>query len=100
MEHINDTELFELWLGTFEGENFVWKTIKEFEEFSTAYKYFKDFVKQQIAYTDEELLKTWGCTRLDIELRQGKTRIEWVGIYSKSTDMDEEKRAKLKLKEE
>lgn len=74
---------YEIWLGTFEGENFVWKTIKKFTSFDKAYKFYYDYVNKQSSYTDEELEKIWSSGRLDIELRQGKKLINWHGMYSR-----------------
>lgn len=74
---------YEIWLGTFEGEKFVWKTIKKFNDFKKAYKFFFDYVKKQSSYDDEELKKIWSSGRIDVELRQGKKLLNWHGIYSR-----------------
>ena len=74
---------YEIWLGTFEGEDFIWKTIKKFNNFDQAYKFYHDYVMKQTTYTDEELKKIWSSGRLDVELRQGKKLINWCGIYSR-----------------
>ena len=72
---------YEIWLGTFEGEDFVWKTIKKFNNFEEAAKFFEEYKKKQASYDEEELSKIWGSGRIDIELRQGKKLINWVGMY-------------------
>ena len=74
---------YEIWLGTFEGEDFVWKTIKKFNSFDKAYKFYHEYTNKQMSYTDEELEKIWSSGRIDVELRQGKKLLNWVGIYSR-----------------
>lgn len=93
---------YEIWLGTFEGEDFVWKTIKKFNSFDEAAKFFEEYKKKQASYDEEELRKIWGSGRIDIELRQGKKLINWVGMYYRKVadpDFDpegDEARAKVK----
>ena len=72
---------YEIWLGTFEGENFVWKIIKKFNSYAEASKFFEEYKIKQTSYSAEELSKVWGSGRIDIELRQGKKLIDWVGMY-------------------
>lgn len=74
---------YEIWLGTFEGEDFVWKTIKKETTFEKAYKFYHDYASKQMSYTDEELQKIWSSGRVDIELRQGKKLLNWCGIFSR-----------------
>ena len=74
---------YEIWLGTFEGEDFVRKTIKKFNSFDEAYKFYHDYVVKQSQYTDEELKKIWSSGRIDVELRQGKKLINWAGLFSR-----------------
>ena len=74
---------YEIWLGTFEGEDFVWKTIKKFNSFDKAYNFYHEYTNKQMQYTDEELEKIWSSGRIDVELRQGKKLLNWVGIYSR-----------------
>lgn len=74
---------YEIWLGTFEGEDFVWKTIKKFNSFEKAYAFYHDYIAKQSSYTDEELKKVWSSGRLDVELRQGKKLINWAGFFSR-----------------
>lgn len=74
---------YEIWLGTFEGEDFVWKTIKKENDFDKAYKFFHEYCLKQMSYSDEELQKIWSSGRIDVELRQGKKLLNWVGIYSR-----------------
>ena len=81
---------YEIWLGTFEGENFVWKTIKKFNDFSKAYKFYNDYVDKQESYSIEELQKIWSSARIDIELRQGKKLLNWVGMYNRKVGEVEE----------
>ena len=72
---------YEIWLGTFEGEDFVWKTIKKFNDYDKASEFFENYKRKQAEYSAEELSKIWGSGRIDIELRQGKKLINWVGMY-------------------
>ena len=74
---------YTIMLGTFEGEDFIWKTVKKFNSFDEAYKYYHDYAQKQMTYTDEELQKVWSSGRIDIELRQGKKLLNWVGIFSR-----------------
>lgn len=72
---------YEIWLGSFEGEKWVWKTIKKFNNFDKASKFFEDYKQKQASYDADELADIWGSGRIDIELRQGKKLINWVGMY-------------------
>lgn len=82
---------YEVLLGTFEGEDFIWKTIHKNSDFDKAYKFYHDYTMKQMSYTDEELKKIWSSGRIDIELKQGKRLLNWVGIYSrKVSEPDEE----------
>jgi len=81
---------YEIWLGTFEGEKFVWKTIKKEADFDKAYKFYHEYTNKQMSYTDEELKKIWSSSRVDIELRRGKKLLNWVGIYSRKVSKPDE----------
>ena len=81
---------YEVWLGTFEGDKFVWKTIKKENDFDKAYKFYLDYVKKQQAYTAEELAKIWSSPRIDIELRQGKKLLNWMGMYNRKVGETED----------
>ena len=81
-------EEYELWLGSFEGENFKWKVIKKFNDFKKAFTAFKEFCDTQQGYSQEELKEVWSSPRLDIELRQGKKMLNWMGLYSRKVDKD------------
>lgn len=74
---------YEIWLGTFEGEDFVWKVIKRFNEFDAAYSFYHDYIMKQSKYDDDELKKVWSSGRIDVELRQGKKLINWAGLFSR-----------------
>lgn len=80
---------YEIWLGSFEGDKFVWKTIKKFNDFQKAYNFYLTYVKKQEAYTAEELQKIWSSPRIDIELRQGKKLLNWIGMYNRKVGEDE-----------
>lgn len=79
---------YEIWLGTFEGDKFVWKTIKKENDFQKAYQFYLDYVKKQEAYTAEELQKIWSSPRIDVELRQGNKLLNWVGMYNRKVGED------------
>ena len=70
-------------LGTFEGEDFVWKTIYKSNNFDKAYKFYHKYTNKQMSYTDEELKKIWSSGRVDVELKQGNKLLNWVAIYSR-----------------
>lgn len=78
-----DFTKIDLWLGTFEGKSnkFVWKKLESFDSFDKAYAAFRKFIKEQLEYDSEELMKIWNSPRLDIELKQGDKLINWHGIY-------------------
>jgi len=78
-----NSDVFEIYLGTFNDDVFTWYSIKKFKDATQAYKEFKKYVNTQLKYTDEELKKVWDTGRLDIELRQGNKLLNWVGIYSR-----------------
>lgn len=81
---------YDLWLGSFEGENFKWKKLKSFNDWSKAYKEYKSFVNEQFRYSDKELFEVWHSTRLDIELKQEDKLLNWVGIYLRKKDGDDD----------
>ena len=91
-----NSDVFEIYLGTFNDDVFTWYSIKKMKDATEAYKEFKKYVNTQLKYTDEELKKVWDTGRLDIELRQGNKLLNWVGIYSrevKNLSKEEEKEA-------
>lgn len=93
----SNSDVFEIYLGTFIDNAFTWYSIKKFKDLKSAYKEFKNYVNTQLKYTDEELQKVWDTGRLDIELRQGSRLLNWVGIYSRKVanlDEKEEKEAR------
>ena len=98
---------YEIYLGTFEGEDFVWKKIKTYNSFDEAFKFYHEYVMKQASYEDEDLRKVWSSGRIDVELRQGKKLINWAGLFSRRVadpDFDpyeaEEKAKKGKKSEE
>lgn len=86
---------YEVWLGTFEGEDFIWKTIKKSKDFDEAYSFYHKYCVKQMSYTDEELKKIWSSGRVDVELRQGSKLLNWIGIFSRkvSSELREEEDA-------
>lgn len=87
---------YELWFGYFEGETFVWKILKKFTTFQEAYREYKKFVEEQFKLDDEDLQEKWGSTRLDIELREHGKKINWVGLYTRKVDTNEDEKDKEK----
>ncbi|WP_407414226.1 hypothetical protein [Methanobrevibacter sp.] len=90
----SQSDVYEIYLGTFIDNTFTWYSVKKIKNLSEAYKEFKSYVNTQLKYTDEELQQVWDTGRLDIELRQGSKLLNWVGIYSrevKPLDKKEEK---------
>ena len=81
---------YEVWLGTFEGENFVWKVIKKFNDFKQASKFYTQYTDKQKRYTAEELQKIWSSPRIDVELRQGKKLLNWIGMYNRKIEDEPE----------
>lgn len=96
---------YEIWLGTFEGEDFVWKVVKRFNSFDEAFKFYHEYVMKQASYDDDDLKKIWSSGRIDVELRQGKKLINWAGLFSRRVadpDFDpyaEEEKAKERKEE-
>jgi len=86
-----NSDIYEIYLGTFNDDVFTWYSVKKIKDETEAYKEFKKYVNTQLQYTDEELKKVWDTGRLDIELRKGSKLLNWVGIYSRAVKkLDEE----------
>lgn len=100
----SNSDVYEIYLGTFIDNAFTWYSIKKFKDPTAAYKEFKNYVNTQLKYTDEELKQVWDTGRLDIELRQGNKLLNWVGIYSREvkplTKKEEKEAEKGKVKKE
>lgn len=77
---------YQIDLGVFINNEFVWHTVKTFATIEAAYKGFKEYTNKQLRYTDRELMKVWNSGRLDIELRRGNRLLNWVGIYAREAD--------------
>lgn len=82
----NMSKQYQLMLGTFIDNEFVWHDVDSYEDLETAYAEFKKYVNSQLKYTDEELIKVWNTGRLDVELRRGNRLLNWVGIYAREVD--------------
>lgn len=98
----NMSKQYQLILGTFIDNEFIWHDVDSFDSLEDAYKEFKKYVNNQLKYTDEELVKVWNTGRLDVELRRGNKLLNWVGIYAREVahlDEDEEKEADKEEKE-
>ena len=90
----SNSDIFEIYLGTFIDDAFTWYSISKHKDPTEAYKEFKKYVNTQLKYTDEELRQVWDTGRLDIELRQGNKLLNWVGIYSREVKPLSEKEEK------
>jgi len=88
------SDVWAVYLGTFNDNAFTWYLVKEYNSLETAYKEFKKYVNTQLKYTDKELQQVWDTGRLDIELRQGSKLLNWVGIYSREVKPLDEKEEK------
>ena len=99
----SNSDIFEIYLGTFIDDAFTWYSISKHKDPTEAYKEFKKYVNTQLKYTDEELRQVWDTGRLDIELRQGNKLLNWVGIYSREvkplSKKEEEEAEKADVKE-
>lgn len=82
----SNSDVYEVYLGTFIDNAFTWYSISKHKDATEAYKEFKKYVNTQLKYTDEELKQVWDTGRLDIELRQGNKLLNWVGIYSRQVN--------------
>lgn len=91
---------YQLILGTFIDDEFVWHDVDSFDNLEEAYRGFKKYVNSQLKYTDEELIKVWNTGRLDVELRRGNKLLNWVGIYAREVAQeakeDEDEKADVK----
>ena len=76
-----DFSSYDIYLGSFEGNNFVWKKIKTYNDLDKARKYYQEFCLKQASYTAEELSKVWSSGRIDIELKKDKKLLNWTGMY-------------------
>lgn len=96
----NMDKQYQLILGTFIDNKFVWHDVDSFDDIEVAYREFKKYVDSQLKYSDEELLKVWNTGRLDVELRRGNKLLNWVGIYArevaKEAKEDEDEEADVK----
>ncbi len=79
----NMDKQYQLILGTFIDNKFVWHDVDSYDDIEVAYREFKKYVNSQLKYSDEELLKVWNTGRLDVELRRGNKLLNWVGIYAR-----------------
>lgn len=92
----NMSKQYQLILGTFIDNEFIWHDVDSYDTIEEAYREYKKYVNSQLKYTDEELSKVWNTGRLDIELRRGNKLLNWVGIYAREVDKlseDEEEKA-------
>lgn len=81
---------YQLLLGTFIDNEFIWHDVDSFDDLEEAYKEYKKYVSSQLKYTDDELLKVWNTGRLDVELRRGNRLLNRTGIYVREVADDED----------
>lgn len=79
---------YELWLGQFDKDDFIWKTIKKFDNYKDADEYYNKFIKSIINMNGEDIVEEYG-SRLDIELRFDEKKIKWLGLYENIIKPDE-----------
>ena len=86
---------YALWFGSFDKEDFVWKTLSTHETFDDCYRAYHKLCVECVGMDKDELYDKYKSTRIDIEIRDGEKRLNWVGIYSRRVDKtieeDEEK---------
>ena len=80
---------YQLILGTFIDDKFVWHDVGEYDDQAEAYREYKKYVNEQLKYSDEELVKVWSSGRLDIELRRGNKLLNWTGIYTREVPIED-----------
>jgi len=74
---------YEVKLGTFEkNKDYQWKTLKKFNDYDKAYRFFHDYANKQMGYTDEELKKIWASGRIDLKITRANKTLNWVAVYS------------------
>lgn len=80
---------YQLILGTFIDDKFVWHDVGSYDDQAEAYKEYKKYVNEQLKYSDDELVKVWNSGRLDIELRRGNKFLNWTGIYTREVPVED-----------
>lgn len=86
----NMDKQYQLILGTFIDNEFVWHDVGSYDDQAQAYKEYKKYVNEQLKYSDDELVKVWNSGRLDIELRRGNKLLNWTGIYTREVPVEED----------
>jgi hypothetical protein len=77
---------FELWFGSFDNEDFVWKTLSSHETFDDCYRAYHKLCVECVGMDKDELYDKYKSTRIDIEIRDGKKRLNWCGLYQRKAD--------------
>lgn len=85
----NISKQYQLILGTFIDDKFVWHDVGSYDDQAEAYKEYKKYVNEQLKYSDDELVKVWNSGRLDIELRHGNKLLNWTGIYTREVPVED-----------
>lgn len=85
----NISKQYQLILGTFIDDKFVWHDVGSYDDQAEAYKEYKKYVNEQLKYSDDELVKVWNSGRLDIELRRGNKLLNWTGIYTREVPVED-----------
>lgn len=77
---------YKLYFGSFDNEDFVWKVLSTHETFDDCYRAYHKLCVECVGMDKDELYDKYKSTRIDIEIRDGEKRLNWVGIYSRRVD--------------
>lgn len=77
---------YRLYFGSFDNEDFVWKVLSTHETFDDCYRAYHKLCVECVGMDKDELYDKYKSTRIDIEIRDGEKRLNWVGIYSRKVD--------------
>ena len=77
---------YALWFGSFDKEDFVWKTLSSHETFDDCYRAYHKLCVECVGMDKDELYDTYKSTRVDIEVRHGEQRLLWCGLFQKRVD--------------
>ena len=70
-EKVSSSDVYEVYLGTFNDNKFTWYSVSKHTDIVEAYKAYKKYVNTQLKYTDEELKYAQWVKREDIILQPG-----------------------------
>ena len=84
---------YKLFFGSFDNEDFVWKVLSTHETFDDCYRAYHKLCVDCVGMDTNELYDTYKSTRIDIEIRDGEKRLNWLGLFQRKvekTDDDED----------